>query len=120
MRALRALRANNRQCCPSVVKSLMGVQKRHRMAFAALNAATAELAGQALEEEGRKEAATLAVRRSQAKASQELRDRGAERAARKRRKNNSGRDLEKRKQAKQAKAAKEAEEEPGGVEEAPA
>lgn len=114
MKALRALRDNNRLCCPSVVKSLMGVQKRHRMAYAALTATTALAAGQELAKEAQKEAAKLKVRREQAEQTVQLKKRGEVRAARKRRSSNNER------HQSELKRAKEEEEVGAGGEVAPA
>ena len=119
MRALKCLRANNRLCDPAAVKLLMGAQKRHRMAYASVTAAVWQAAGAALDDAAKKAAATLATRREQAKTGQLLKDRGAERARRAKRKANNSRHHEVLKQRRLAEVD-EVEEAAAGGEEAPA
>ena len=78
MRALKELRAANKSCEPSAVKVLMGVQKRHRMAYESLNAQVALAAQMEVSDELKKEAAKLETRRCQQVRTKNMTDRGAE------------------------------------------
>ena len=115
MRALRQLRSQQKSCEPSAVKELMGVQARHRMAYASLNAQVAEAAQMTMTAELKKKAGTLKNRRDQAKRKAGLVERAHVRADRLSSQDNNRRAKKARLQAAEPQELASAE-----VEEAPA